>query len=158
MWKYLEGARHLKWKRPWRKDGHNREEEELQDLEVYFATTFSSDKELEEVVERISCEWGQMNGWKLWLKTISSFRSMTSITIYHMLSSGHQKTIATEFTRILKAACDLEEEVEDAYQYGGVKIPEFTFCLNVPKIPSQDSSVFQSWSGQSPSGMRFEGH
>ena len=49
-------------KRPWEKDGDTREDDELQDPEVYFAVSFSSDEAPEDVVDRISCEWGRMNG------------------------------------------------------------------------------------------------
>ena len=86
-----------------------------------------------------------MNGKKLWLKAIISFQIETPITIYHMLNSGHQKKITAELTKILESACDSEEELEYTYQHGGATIPEFTFRLNVPKIPGQDTSVFQSW-------------
>ena len=55
------GSKVFEMKRPWRNDGDNREEE-LQDPDVYFAIVFSPDEEPEEIVERISCEWGRMNG------------------------------------------------------------------------------------------------
>ena len=52
------GGRTFEMKTPWRKNGETRDDKELQDPEVYFAIAFSSDVKPEEVVERISCEWG----------------------------------------------------------------------------------------------------
>ena len=50
------GSKAFEMKRPWKKDGDNMEDEELQDPEVYFAIAFSLDKAPEDVVDRISYE------------------------------------------------------------------------------------------------------
>ena len=99
-------------KRPWEKNGDIREDDELQDPEVYFAIVFSSDKAPEDVVDRISCGWGRMNGKNLWLKSIASFQTETPIAIHHILNLGHQKTIAAELTKILESTQVLEVERE----------------------------------------------
>ena len=143
--KVSRGGKAFKMKRPWKKYGDTREDDELQDPEVYFAIAFSSDEAPDDVVNMICCEWGHMNGKKLWLKSITSFQTETHIAIYHMLNLGHQKMIAVELTKILESAHELEAEVELDYVHEGVPIPEFTFRLNVPKIPNQDTSVFQNW-------------
>ena len=132
-------------KTPWRKDGVNVEEEELQDPEVYVAIAFSSDEKPEDVVERISCEWGRLNGKKMWLKAIKSFKTETPIAIYHMLNSAHNSTIITELTNILREAKDRESEADPFYIWEDSEIPEMALRLNVPKIPGQDTSVFQGW-------------
>ena len=121
------------------------EEEELQDPEVYFAIAFSSDEKPEDVVERISCEWGRLNGKKMWLKAIKSFKTETPIAIYHMLNSAHNSTIITELTNILREAKDREIEADPFYIWEDSEIPEMALRLNVPKIPGQDTSVFQGW-------------
>ena len=84
----------------------------MQDPEVYFVIAFSSHEAPEDGVDGISCEWGRMNGKKLWLKSTASFQTETPIAIYHMLNSGHQKMIAAELTIILESAQVLEAEVE----------------------------------------------
>ena len=65
-------------RKPWRKDGKDADrDEELQDPEVNFSIVFSSDETPEDVVDRISCEWGRLNGKKMWLKAINSFKRET---------------------------------------------------------------------------------
>ena len=139
------GAKAFEMKTPWRKDGDTRDEEELQDPEVYFAIAFSSDEKPEDVVDRISCEWGRLNGKKMWLKAINSFKTETPVAIYHMLNSAHHFTIIAELKGILEEAKDRETEVDMFYAWADHEIPELGLRLNVPKIPGQDTSVFQGW-------------
>ena len=87
----------------------------------------------------------RLNGKKMWLKAIALFKTETPVAIYHLLNSGHQRTITVELAQILTQARDAEEEVKSAYEWGGKDIPVFGLRLNVPKIPGQDTSVFYSW-------------
>ena len=139
------GLKAFEMKTPWKKDGDNREEVELQDPEVYFAVAFSSDVKPEDVVERISCEWGRLNGKKMWLKAIKSFQTETPIALYHLLNTGHQDTILLELKGILEDARDREVEADMFYQWAGHDIPDLGMRLNVPKIPGQDTTAFKGW-------------
>ena len=139
------GLKAFEMKTPWKKDGDNREEVELQDPEVYFAVAFSSDVKPEDVVERISCEWGRLNGKKMWLKAIKSFQTETPIALYHLLNTGHQDTILSELKGILEDARDREVEADMFYQWAGHDIPDLGMRLNVPKIPGQDTTAFKGW-------------
>ena len=139
------GLKAFEMKTPWKRDGDNREEVELQDPEVYFAVAFSSDVKPSDIVERISCEWGRINGKKMWLKAIKSFQTETPIALYHLLNSGHQATILTELKGILEEARDREAELDMCYVWEGHDIPELGMRLNVPKIPGQDTTVFKNW-------------
>ena len=103
-------------KQPWKKDGEVREDEKLQDPEEYFSVAFSSEEEPEEVVDRISCQQGRLNGKKMWLKAIVLFKTEIPMAICHLLNSGHQRTIIMELTQILTQARDAEEEVEFSYE------------------------------------------
>ena len=139
------GAKAFEMKTPWKKDGDTREDEELQDPEVYFAIAFSTDEKPEDVVERISCEWGRLNGKKMWLKSINSFKTETPVVLFHMLNTAHGPTIIAELKRILEDARDRESELDPDYEWKDHEIPQIGLRLNVPKIPGQDTSVFQGW-------------
>ena len=79
----------------------------------------------------------------MWLKAIKLFKTETPVTIYHMLNSAHHTTIISELTKILQSAKDREMELDPYYEWADVDIPQFSLRLNVPKIPGQDTLVFQ---------------
>ena len=137
------GSKAFQMKQLWKKDGEVREDDELQDPEVYFAIAFSSNEEPEEVVDRISCEWGRLNGKKMWLKAIPSFKTETPVAIYHLLNSGHQRTLITELKQILEQARDAEAQVEFGYEWEGKDIPAFGLSQR-----SQDKTPLSSSPGQ----------
>ena len=140
------GGRSFEMRKPWRKDGKDAElDEELQNPEVNFSIAFSSDEKPEDVVDRISCEWGRLNGKRMWLKTINSFTTETPVAIYHMLNTAHGATILKELNDILTDAKDRETEKDMFYKWGLEDIPQLALRLNVPKFPGQDTSVFQGW-------------
>ena len=75
-------------------------------------------------MEQISCEWGRLNGKKMWLKAIKSFQTETPVAIYHLLNSGHQATILAELKGILEEAHDRESDLDMVYKWEGHDIPE----------------------------------
>ena len=114
--------------------------------EVYFSFTMSCDIEPEDVLNRISFEWGEMKGRRLQIKDLPSFLSETPFVLYNIYNQGHWPSIIRELTTILGKARDaasnddnLEEECEAR------SIPPMTFRQNVPKLPGQDTSQFNNW-------------
>ena len=59
-------------KKPWRGDNNNGgDDEELNDIEVYFDFAVSTDKlDTLELVNRVGGSWGMIGGNKLWPKKI----------------------------------------------------------------------------------------
>ena len=74
---------------------------------VYLSFTVLRDKDPTELVERMSFEWSRMDGQKLTIKDPQSFSIETPISVYHLHSDGHMKTLTSELTTILTQARDI---------------------------------------------------
>ena len=141
------GNKSFKIKKPWRGDKNNEsDDEELQDLEGYFAFAVSTDKlDTLELVNRVVASWGMIGGNKLWPKKISSFKTVTPVVMYHMLNSGNHATILSDVRPILVEAQDKADVEEWGYKDTGSDIPEMVICLSVLKIYGQETTVFSGW-------------
>ena len=108
------GNKYFKMKKLWRVDNNNRSnDEELQDLEVYFAFAVSTEKiNTLELVNRVGSSWGTIGGNKLWKKKISSFKTVTPVVMYYMLNLGHHATIISKICPILIEARDKADAEE----------------------------------------------
>ena len=141
------GNNSYKMKKPWRGDNNNEsDDEELQDPEVYFASTVLTNKlDTLELVNRVCASWGMIGGNKLWPKKISYFKTGTPVVMYHMLNLGHHTTILSKIRPILIEARDQADAEEWGYKDTGRAIPKMGIHISVPKIHGQDTTVFSSW-------------
>ena len=124
--------------------------DEFEDPMLFFTFCFSSDKDPEDVLDRLSAEWGRMGGKKLEVKGLKSFATETTHVIYCLHNQGHEKTIIDELTSILTTVRDVTEaegmlNLEDDGFDGSRPVPAMALRRNVPKIPGQDTSVFQNY-------------
>ena len=144
------GEKTFEKKKPWRKGGGDGEDVELVDPTVYFTIAFSTDEEPEEIMRRIWGEWGKMKGQRMRMKDIASFGTETPLVIYHMLAVGHQQTLINELTKILEKARDdtAMDVMEDDFEYADTPIPQFGLRLAVPKVPGQDTKLFEKWTNR----------
>ena len=135
-------------KRPWKNDRKqgDYDEDELKHPEVYFSLAMSCNIEIEDILNRISLEWGEMKGIRLWIKDLPSFLSETPFALYKMYNQGHWPSNIRELTTILGKARDAamkDDNLEEEYE--ARPIPPMTFRKNVPKLPGQDTSQSKNW-------------
>ena len=73
-------------RKPWKIDIHKGDwdEDELKHPKVYFSFTISYDIEPDELLNKISFEWGEMKGRRLNIKDLLSFASETPFTLYKL--------------------------------------------------------------------------
>ena len=151
MVKYSGGNKNFEQKKVWenRKQNPNGPDE-YTDPTVYFTFCFSCDEDPEELLERLSAEWGRMKGGRLEVKELASFATVTTHVLYCLHNQGHIKTIIMELTGILTTARDLTEaegmlNFEDDGFDGNRAVPRLGLRRNVPKIPGQDTSQFNNY-------------
>ena len=73
-------------RKPWKIDIHKGDwdEDELKHPKVYFSFTISYDIEPDELLNKISFEWGEMKGRRLNIKDLLSFASETPFALYKL--------------------------------------------------------------------------
>ena len=71
-----------------RKQGDS-DEDELKHPEVYFSFAMSCNIKLEDLLNRISLEWGKMKGRRLQIKDLLYFLSKTPFGLYKIYNQGH---------------------------------------------------------------------
>ena len=120
------------------------DEDEYVEPTVYFSFAISCDKLPVDVVMGMGFEWSRMNGQKLMIKDLPSFKTETPVAIYHLHNNGHMPTLTKELTAILTQARDVgaSKEIDGLWQGN---IPLTTWRKNVPRIPGQDTSKFKGW-------------
>ena len=88
----------------------------------------SCDIEPEDLLNRISFEWGEMKGRRLQIKDLPSFLSETLFVLYKIYNQGHWPSVIRELTTILgkaKEATRKDENLEEEYE--ARPIPPMTF-------------------------------
>ena len=136
-------------KRSWKKDRKqgDSDEDELKHPEVYFSFGMSCDIEPEDLLNRISFEWGGMKGRRLQIKDLPYLLLETPFALYKIYNQGYWSSIIRELTTILGKARDAsrkDENLEEEYE--ARHIPPMTFSYkNVPELPGQDTSQFKNW-------------
>ena len=94
------------------------DEDELKHPEVYFSFAMSCNIEPEDLLNRISFEWGEMEGRRLQIKDLPSFLSETPFALYKIYNQGHWPSIIRELTMILGKAKYLarkDDNLEEEY-------------------------------------------
>ena len=74
---------------------------------VYFSFGILCEKDLKELVERMSFEWSRVDVQKLMINDLPSFSTETFIAMYHLHNNGHIKTLTSKLTTILTQARDI---------------------------------------------------
>ena len=148
------GDRTFEMKQPYRNGGYSDDPADLRDPVVYLALAFSSDVEPEDILQRVRHEWTRMNGQKIYIKSIPSFQTETPVAIYRMFNMAHHSTIVAELTLILYQARDAEAAADSDFAFHSTPVPHMGVRLNVPKIPGQDTSVFNDWPRKLKDGRR----
>ena len=78
---------------------------------VYFSFAMTCDIDPEDLLNRISFEWGGMKGRRLQIKDLPSFLSETSFALYKIYNQGHWPSIIRELNTIMGKA--REAEIKD---------------------------------------------
>jgi hypothetical protein len=140
----------MKKAKKWGKNRDDEEEEGLVMPEVYFTISFSSDKDPNNLLERVAGEWGKFGGKKLYIKEIASFTTMTACNIFHLRNDNTPETVLDEFRLMLEEAKVIaEDEDEDGWlRFWKNEFPVMSIRRLMPKIPGQDTSVFKNWNGR----------
>ena len=87
--------------------------------EVYFSFAMSCDIEPEDLLNRISFEWGKTKGRMLQIKDLPSFLSDTPFTLYKIYNQEHWPSIIRELTTILGKARDAamkDDNLKEKYE------------------------------------------
>ena len=84
-------SRSFEMRRLWNKDKKqgDSDEDELKHPEVYFSFSMSCNIEPEDLLNRISFEWGEMKGRRLQIKDLPSFLSEIPFALYKIYNQGH---------------------------------------------------------------------
>ena len=132
---------------PWGKNAKKADgtDADPQDPEVYFTFCFSSDKDPEAILQRVRPEWRRQGGNRLELKELGCFNSETALVLYFMHNEGNVQAILSELVKILVVARNLEKADNKDFQYGDKEVPMMTTRLQNPKVPGQDTSVYEDW-------------
>ena len=88
---------------------------------------------------------GDRGGNKLELKELGCFNSETALVLYFMQNEGNGQAILSELIKILAAARDLEKDEDKDFLYGDKEIPIMTTRIQNPKVPGQDTSIYEDW-------------
>ena len=91
-------SRSFEMKRPWGKDRKqgDSDEDELKHPEVNFSFAMSCDIKPEDILNRISFEWGGMKGRRLQIKDLPYFLSETPFALYTIYNQGNWPSIIRE--------------------------------------------------------------
>ena len=118
---------------------------ELEHPTVYFTIAISTDEEPEEVMEGIGAEWSRCNGKKMYRKNLGCFKTCTLVIFFHVLNTASKSTMIAETRDILHLAKEIADVdgMSDAYVYLNREIPEISIRVSVPKIPGQDTTIYQ---------------
>ena len=96
--------------------------------EVYFSFTMSCNIKPEDLLNRISLEWGKMKGRRLQIKDLPYFLSKTPFGLYKIYNQGHWPSIIRELIMILGRAKDAaRKENNPEEEYEAQPIPPMTF-------------------------------
>lgn len=124
---------------------------------VYFSVAVSIDVDVPDFVDLLSIEWGRMGGIRLEQKALQSFSTISPLAIYLIWNRMHQATLIGEYTKILEEAKEIgeaNEMLEDELFLTWASTPSFSLRLNVPRLPGQDTSVFNNYSTQLSHGRK----
>ena len=122
------------------------DEDELKHPKVYFSFAMSCDIEPEELLNRISFEWGGMKGRRLQIRDLLYFLSETPFALYKIYNQGHWPSIIRKLTTIMGKARDAvtkDNNLEEEYETR--PIPPMIFRKNVSKLPGQDTQQLNNW-------------
>ena len=123
--------------------------------EVYFSFAIYCDNEPEDLLNRISFEWGEMKGRRLQIKELLYFASETPFELYKVYTKGHWKSTMRELTMILEKARNAESRYDNLEEkYESQPIPPMTFRNNVSELPGQYTSQFNNWSWKSQANCK----
>ena len=73
------------------------------------------------------------------------FNTETALVLYFMHNEGNGQAILSELIKILAAARDLEKGEDKDFLYGDKEIPIMTTRIQNPKVPGQDTSIYEDW-------------
>ena len=133
-------------RRPWKKDKKEGEsdEDELKNPEVYFSFAMSCDSEPEELLNRISFEWGDLKGRMLQIKDLPYFLSETPLALYKIYNLGHWPSVIRELTTIMGKSRDAttkDDSLEEEYETR--PIPPMNFRKKCSKITRPGHTTIQ---------------
>ena len=135
--------------KPWGKKYKTKKLDEngMENPEVYFSFTCSSNAEPQYLLNQVIHEWRRNNGRKLELSALACFETQTVIVCYNISNDGNQNTLLDEAMKFLLAAQKFGEEntVEGQFPFKGMVVPALTMRSGVPKIPGVDQSGFNDW-------------
>ena len=95
------------------------DEYELKHPEVYFSFAMSYDIKPEDLINRISFDWGEMKVRRLQIKDLPYFLSETPFALYNIYNQGHWPSIIRELITILGKARDVatkDDNLEEEYE------------------------------------------
>jgi hypothetical protein len=79
---------------------------------IYFSMAIATDKEPEDLLERISHEWHQREDIVLKVNELQSFESETILCLFNVFTSTPKQTVLAELCDILSKAQDLAQEMD----------------------------------------------
>ena len=101
-------------------------------------------------MEGTDAEWIRCNGKKMYRKNLGYSRTCTPVIFFHVLNTASKITMIAETRDILHLAKEIADVdgMSDAYVYLNREIPEISIRVSVPKIPGQDTAIYQGWNNK----------
>ncbi len=134
--------------------GANKNKEELHYPVVYFTFGIAANYSPKDIISRVIHEWHKMSGVCLQIKELQTFESETILSLFNIFTSTNKKILLAEIQEILTATQSLIQEQDptefwwsSANMVPERTLPPFKLCLQILKLPGQDTSHFNkvSW-------------
>jgi len=108
---------------------------------IWFCFAASFDVGAQYLVDRMTHEWGRLGGWRLQVKSVYSFKTVTPIMCIKLWTETDYDTLIAEFKAILQETWDVERA--NLTQYGDkLALPE----MGIVSL-AHGSQVLRQWIG-----------
>ena len=91
-------------------------------------------------------EWTRKGGKKLEVSELRCLETAPAMVLFNIHNRGYLTGIRAEAVRLMRMAVSLEKDIEMEIDAGEEPlVPDISLQIQVPKIPGQDTSLFQEW-------------
>ena len=103
------------------------------------------DKDPETILQRVRPEWRRQGGNRLELKELGCFNTETALVLYFMHNECNKQAIVSELSKTLELAKKEEREQDKEFLFANEDIPLMTTRILMPKVPGQDTLIYDDW-------------
>ncbi len=114
--------------------------------DVYACFRIKSTVPVNQMVTRVSFEFSQLGGSKLYKKQNQAMETETPMMLLFVSNGTDPQIIASDITQMLETAYDsikMDGMMPEEFEYK--EIPKFTLKLNAPRLPSQTKQAHKDY-------------